>query len=454
MKNQMSRTMIFLVTFLFTLECLGQTAISNKLHISKDGRHIEKADGTPFFWLGDTAWELFHRLTREEANLYLKNRAKIGFNVIQAVVLAEFDGLKTPNAYGENPLINNDPTRPNEKYFEHVDYVVDKAASLGMYIGILPTWGDKFNKRWGIGPEIFTPENAYQYGLFLGKRYRNAPVIWILGGDRIPEEPEDFEIIRAMARGLAEGDAGNHLFTYHPMGGRSSAEFFQHDKWLDINMLQSGHGAWDFRNFDMISKTYSMTPTKPVLDGEPRYEDHPVNWNPENGWFASFDVRQAGYWAMLAGACGHTYGCHDVWQMLDNGRTPVTHARTPWYEAIDFPGAYEMGIMKRFFESLPWDQLKPMGVVRDDGDGQRGSEVLAAKTDDDSLVIAYSPYGRNFGMNLPELEGQKMHQRWFNPRLGNYLDVRSITFEKRMTFDPPADIERGNDWVLVLEKMP
>lgn len=82
------------------------------------------------------------------------------------MVLAELDGLNTPNAYGEKPLINNDPTLLNEQYFEHVDYVIKKAAELGLYVGLLPTWGDKFNKRWGVGPEVFTPVNAEKYGEF------------------------------------------------------------------------------------------------------------------------------------------------------------------------------------------------------------------------------------------------------------------------------------------------
>src|SRR5690606_32417346 len=121
-----------------------------------DRRFIVKDDGSSFFYLGDTAWELFHRLDREEATRYLENRADKGFTVIQAVVLAELDGLNTPNAYGEKPLLDNDPTQPNEAYFEHVDFIVNKAEELGMFIGMLPTWGDKFNKQWGLGPEIFT----------------------------------------------------------------------------------------------------------------------------------------------------------------------------------------------------------------------------------------------------------------------------------------------------------
>ena len=128
------------------------------LKVSADRRSLVTADDRPFFWLGDTAWELFHRLDREQADHYLRRRAAQRFTVIQAVVLAELDGLHTPNAYGHLPLLDDDPTRPVEAYFAHVDWVIARANALGMYVGLLPTWGDKWNRKWGVGPEIFTPE--------------------------------------------------------------------------------------------------------------------------------------------------------------------------------------------------------------------------------------------------------------------------------------------------------
>src|SRR5690606_23362934 len=102
-----------------------------RLLVSEDGRFLVHENGRPFFYLADTAWELFHRLDREEADLYLTNRAEKGFTVIQAVVLAELDGLRVPIPYGDLPLIDDDPARPNPAYFEHVDWIVDRAGELG-----------------------------------------------------------------------------------------------------------------------------------------------------------------------------------------------------------------------------------------------------------------------------------------------------------------------------------
>lgn len=438
-KNHLFTSFILL---LISISCTCSYA--QNLKVSDNQRFIVNEDGTPFFWLGDTAWELFHRLDREEAEKYLKNRADKGFTVIQAVVLAELDGLNTPNPYGDTPLIDNDPTQPDEAYFEHVDFIVNKAEELGLVMGMLPTWGDKFNKRWGVGPEVFTPQNAYTYGEFLGRRYQDKPVVWILGGDRIPEEKEDFQIIRAMAKGLAAGDKGEHLITYHPMGGRNSSEFFHQDEWLDINMFQSGHGKKDIPNYKMTAGTYELTPVKPVLDGEPCYEDHPINWKPENGWFDDTDVRQAAYWSMLAGAFGHTYGDHNIWQMWEPGREAVSSARTPWQQALDHPGSSQVGYMRQLFESRPFTTLQPDQTIFNDN--HSGAHVQAARGD--GFLIIYLPENKSIDINMGKISGKKVAAWWFDPRTGDSVNIGELKNSGSYTFRTP---NAQKDWVLLID---
>ena len=59
---------------------------NGNLRVSKNGHYLEHTNGKSFFWLGDTAWELFHRLSKEDATYYFKKRSEQGFTVIQAVV--------------------------------------------------------------------------------------------------------------------------------------------------------------------------------------------------------------------------------------------------------------------------------------------------------------------------------------------------------------------------------
>ncbi len=445
MKHPLKYVGILLAASLFATVA---NAAAPRLKVSDNGRYLVHEDGSPFFYLGDTAWELFHRLNREEAERYLKNRAEKGFTVIQGVVLAELDGLNSPNPYGHRPLIDNDPARPNEDYFRHVDFIVEKAESLGLFIGMLPTWGDKVNKKWGVGPEVFTPENARAYGEFLGKRYRDRPIIWILGGDRPVENDRHRAIWNAMAEGLKAGDGGRHLLTYHPMGGNTSATWFHDADWLDFNMLQSGHGARDIPNYEMIARDYHRKPVKPCLDGEPRYEDHPINWKPENGWFDAFDVRKAAYWALLAGACGHTYGCHDIWQFWQPGRAPISSARTPWKEALDLPATFQMRHARHLIESRPYLQRIPDQslIVGDPGGG--GDHVQASRGSDGSYAFIYIPSGKPVTIDLDRLSGREIVAWWFDPRNGKASRAETRASKGHHAFTPPRD---GPDWVLVLD---
>ena len=92
---------------------MRKNKVGSDLRVSTDGRHLEKVDGTPFFYLADTAWELVHVLTLEQAHMYLRDRAAKRFTVIHTVLLSEMNGLDTPNAYGHLPLLNRGPLHPN-----------------------------------------------------------------------------------------------------------------------------------------------------------------------------------------------------------------------------------------------------------------------------------------------------------------------------------------------------
>jgi len=428
-----------------------------RLKVSENHRFLTTASGKPFFWLGDTAWELFHRLNRDEAVEYLKNRADKGFNVVQAVVLAEFDGLTEPNAYGHLPLKNNDPRQTEEEYFKHVDWVVAKANSLGIYVGLLPSWGDKWNKKWGVGPEIFTVENAEAYGEWMGRRYRDAGIVWILGGDRPVENDRQKEIIRAMARGLRRGDGGTHLCTFHPTGGSGSSGPFHNDEWLDFNLRQNGHGAEFTGRYDQTRVDYDRTPVKPVIDGEPIYEGHPVAFDAKKfGHSVAADVRRPFYWDVFSGACGHTYGHHSVWSMQAPGRKPVNSPLMNWRVAIDEPGAFQVGFGKRLLESRPFltrvpdDSLLVPSEYPTLVPGAGVRRFVGTRDAAGSYAMIYVPVGRSFEVNLEKLSGRRIHAWWFNPRDGKATSLGTFEKKPRQTFTPPTPGEL-TDWVLVLD---
>lgn len=418
-----------------------------KLKVSGNHRFLVYEDGEPFFYLGDTAWELFHRLDREDAALFLQDRAAKRFTVIQAVMLAEYEGLTVPNAYGHLPLVDNDPTRPNEAYFDHVDAIVSRAEALGLIIGMLPTWGDKWNKKWGVGPEIFTPENARVYGHWLGKRYAQSPIIWILGGDRPVESDLHREIIRAMAQGLNEGDGGAHLMSFHPNGGRTSSEWWQDEDWLDFNMLQSGHTR-NRDNYTMVAADYARVPVKPCIDAEPGYEDHPSAFDLNNGYLDDYDVRKALYWSLFSGACGHTYGCHDIWQMWQEGRKPATFARTPWKKALHLPGSGQVQHARALLESRPFLTRIPDQslIVSDPGTGTH--HVVATRDTAGSYALLYLPSCKPVTVDLDKLPGTRVAVTWYDPRTGETRPAGEVPGGGHHEFTPPPI---WPDWVLVLD---
>jgi len=427
------------------------------LKVSENRRFLVTADGTPFFWLGDTAWELFHRLTREEADRYLEHRARHRFTIIQAVALAEFDGLQVPNAYGDRPLVEDDPTRPVEAYWKHVDHVVARANALGLYVGLLPTWGDKWNRKWGVGPEIFDPQNAEKYGEWIGRRYKDAGVIWILGGDRPIENDRHAAIVRAMARGIRKGDGGAHLITFHPTGGRGSAEWFHSDEWLDFNMRQNGHVPEFTGRYDMTKVDYDRTPIKPVLDGEPIYEDHPVAFEAQKlGHSISADVRRPLYWNLFTGAFGHTYGHHSVWQMWTPAREPINNPLLPWTEAIDQPGAVQMKHGRALIESRPFLSRIPdqtvvvTGRVPTSVPGAGRYAFVATRDNEGTYAMVYAPVGRTFSVRMNAVKGTRVKAWWFNPRDGRATGIGTSPAAGERAFTPP-DAGEMLDWVLVLD---
>jgi len=437
---------------------LSAPAAMPRLQVSENRRFLMTADGAPFFWLADTAWELFHRLDREQAGTYLRNRAERGFTVVQAVVLAELDGLNDPNPYGHRPLLDNDPARPNPAYFEHVDWIVNRANALGIRIGMLPTWGDKWNKKWGVGPEVFTPASAETYGEFLGRRYREAGIIWILGGDRPVESDLHREIIKAMAKGLRRGDGGTHLITFHPSGGSGSAQYFHNEDWLDFNMRQNGHVTEFTGRYDQTRVDYDRTPVKPVLDGEPIYEDHPVSFDAGKlGHSIAADVRRPLYWNLFNGAFGHTYGHHSVWQMWAPPRKPINNPLMPWNEAILQPGADQMRHGRALMESRPFlSRVPDPDVVVTDRvptsvPGTGRYHFAATRDASGACAMVYAPVGRPFTVRLSKVGGDRIKAWWFNPRNGKARAIGTFRNDGgERTFTPP-DAGEHLDWVLVLD---
>lgn len=436
----------YILLSLISLSSFGQ------LSVSTNGRFLKTEKGEPFFWLGDTAWELFHALNQEETLFYLDKRASQGFNVVQAVALAELDGLHTPNAFGAKPLLSVQPLQLNPDYFQHVGWVIDQAAQRGIYIALLPTWGDKvFTHSWGTGPEIFNTGNAKDFGFEMGKLFKSKKnLVWVLGGDRNPRKnSEDTEIWNLMADGIKSSGA-RQLMTFHPQpaspGG--SSNWFHGEKWLDFNMHQTGHCP-DQITYLKIQHDYQLSPYKPVIDGEPLYEDHPNCFNAkEKGYSIPEDIRRMIYWNVFAGAFGQTYGCHAVWQMYKSGNKGVNGPLRPWHVALDLPMANQMKHLKNLLLSRDFFSRIPDSKMILTSQAEDTSFVIATRDSNGKYAMVYFPSYKEVTLDLQNLNFKRLKGYWFDPRTGNSTQAFEVKSTPKLKISPPV---KDGDWVLVLD---
>ncbi|WP_114782519.1 glycoside hydrolase family 140 protein [Botryobacter ruber] len=436
-----------------------------KLKISENGRYFMKADGEPFFWLGDTGWLLFSKLTRQEADTYLENRQQKGFNVVQVMTLHTVGAV---NAYGDTALVNKNLGQPKVTegnnpedstqydFWDHVDYIVDNAAKRGIYMAMVPIWGTD------VKGGMVTQEQAEQYATFLANRYKDREnIIWLNGGDI--KGSDSLQVWNTIGKTLRQHDS-NHLITFHPRGRTSSTDWFHNEEWLDFNMFQSGHrnyaqdtSAGEERhygedNWKFINAAYSMKPVKPILDGEPSYEMIPQGLHdPEQPYWNASDVRRYGYWSVFAGGSGYTYGHNTVMQMLKpSDKGSAFGAKGVWNDAIDHPGAAQMVHLKKLMLSRPYFERVPDQSLIAGEQGEKYDRLMATRGKDYAFIYTYT--GRDMKINMGKIEGENVKASWYNPRNGTYTEIGTFPNKGVQEFNPPGEKENGNDWVLVLDK--
>lgn len=470
------RLMNFLFTFFICLQCSAQ------IRVSDNKRFLATEDGQPFFWLGDTQWQLFYRLSREEVLHVLDTRKQQGFNVIHATILAEHDGLRSPNYYGDLPLSDLDPeklavtagsdTADDEAYdfWDHIAFVIDAAAQRGMYIGLLPTWGDKVAEGRGIGPVVFNEHNAAVYGKLIAVRFSTfRNIVWIVGGDRHPvytikkngvlENRDDRPIWRAMALGIRSVNGGSMLMTYHPSSGeRSTSAYLQNESWMDMNTFQSGHGERGTDAWNWVLRDLALKPLKPVLDMESCYEDHPINpwdgkWTRERGYFNPYDIRRRVYREIFAGACGVTYGHHQVWQFVNDGKYRSVNLGDTiigWQKALYAEGAGQMKFLGRLMLSRPYfSRVFDAGMITSRKHSSFENLVMACRDEAGSYAMLYFPRRCPVEISLRKMSAGKKITWWFDPRTGRVTRGRRIGKNtKIVTMEPPQGFE---DAVLIID---
>ena len=449
----------YILTLCLACCCIAATQAAQpwdngRLKVSDNHRYLVYANGTPFFWLGNTSWLLPERLTRDEVEYYLTKEHEAGYNVEQIQVL---NAIPTFNIYG---MQANDESFDMQKfsrkdqygYWEHLDYIVDFAASQGIYIAMDCIWGSQISKM--------TPEKATKYGKFLGERYKNKPnIIWMIGGDILGDKGT--ASWDALARAIRKADP-NHVMTFHPRGRTTSARWFADREWMDFHMFQSGHRRYGQRNGDgdytikdnteednwrYVDLTWNGNPQKPVIDGEPSYEDIPQGLHDFSAprWM-DYDVRRYAYWAVFAGCFGHTYGHNSIMQFIKPGLLASFGAEKPWWDAMKDPGYNQMKYLKWLILAFPFEERIADQSVIAGQNGERYDRNIATRGNDYLLVYNYS--GKPMQLDLSKISGAKKNVWVMNPSDGTLKYLGE--FDSKVTeFANDGAYLRGSDRVFI-----
>lgn len=444
-----------LVRSLWILLVLGCTACGGpRAPIFSATQHGVLQHGRPFFWLGDTGW-LLMRLGPEDVRSYLDDRAAKHFTVIQMMAIRTDHTQDSPtyddaiaNYAGSLPLGSLNPVTLNEAYWRHVDFIIDAARDRNLTVALATMWGRDADS---LFPEAL--KNNERYGTLLGRRYRDRDnVIWLVTGEYEKIEDnwrqdshisdEQRTLLRAIARGLEAGHEGRHLMTIHPI--YTSSNDFHDDSWLDFNMQQTwGHAN---ANVGRISTDYQRRPPRPVLNGEPGYENRS-----EVPTSSAWKCRYEGYWSVFSGAFGFTYGADRIWQF-----------HLEWKDALQYEGAADMQHLRFLMESRPMPERFPDQSILTSGSGDLRdgpSYCAATRASDGSYAMVYSTMGKPFTVDLAILSGARVRAWWYSPRDGRCYNERlrqtdspleSENARGRREFMPPTS-GVNQDWVLVLD---
>ena len=407
------------------------------LRVSANQRHFEHADGTPFFWLGDTWWKcLCKRMTWEGFQELTADRKAKGFNVVQIVCGPYPDeGFFNPSWENEGgkPYETKDFSVVNPKYFEYSDRRIKHLADAGIVPAIVGGWGrgDCDAMRVGIN-------GLKRHWRNIVARYGAYPTVWIIGGEA--GGPQWTEV----ARYVQQTDPYHHPATMHP--GESGRKSVTDETVIDFDMLQTGHGEWNsaFGAIPKVKAAYARMPAMPVLIGEYSYEGHMQT--------AFQDQQRYVFWAsMLSGSAGLTYGAAGIWHAGvegDHGNWGAWGGQpydwTTWKEGMNYMGSTQLGLGKKLLEQHPWARFEPH---------PEWAPGCFAAGIPNGMRIIYRPKKGIYdwsGFTVNNLvPGAPYATFFFDPATGRRFDKGIVTSPSGSWKTP--NVPSPQDWVLVMQ---
>jgi hypothetical protein len=405
------------------------------LQVKFGKRHLIDASNRPFLINGDAAWSLLVQLSREQANFYLDYRRDQGFNTVLVNLIEHQFAVAPPkNYYGDEPfLIPGDFGTPNERYFAHADYVIDRAFERGIMVMLAPAYMGFHggSEGWYREMQVNGTTKLQTYGRYLANRFRNhTNILWVHGGDFLPP---DKALMRAVVKGIREADT-HALNTFHGSRGTSATKFIgTEEQWLRISNIYTD--ASNVVNEALQEHEHS---SKPFFLIEARYEGEGAD---------EATVRLQAYQTVLSGGCGHIMGNLPVWKFGDG-----------WQKALGSNGAHTITFLYSLLEAYAWAKLLPdkSNTFLISGIQTAKTRAVGALAKDGSFGILYMPSARRVTVNLSRLAGPNVRIQWYDPSNGHLSVIADSPFQASgvHAFEPAASNASGySDWVLLFESI-
>ncbi len=437
------------------------------LKVSENHRYLVDQRGRPFRIQGDSAQSLIANLTYTEADTYLADRHRKGFNTVNINLLERKFAINAPkNRRGDHPFTDRDNfATPNEAYFDYADSIIDLAASKGMLVTLAVMYlgyhgGDQ--GWWSVLTNaVNTQDVCYRFGFYVGRRYKNrANILWVIGGDFTPPPGSEGEkrLHKFMEGIKAAGALQLWAADWNAPCLSTDVRAFASD--MDVNAVYTyGMTGSDGLTYAESRAAYSYAPARPAYLKETGYEDEVIL--PGD----SSSVRKYEYWAVLGGAtAGIFFGHRDIWDFATSGwSSGAAPGHGPWQSALDSPGNLDMMHLGKLLDSVAWYKLVPSGtagtkILITAGGGTYGKQdyVTAAAAADGRVLLAYLPPGAStagVAINMGSFAGP-VRGRWFDPTSEIYFDIAggALRNSGSRTFVIPGNNTAGaRDWVLILE---
>lgn len=448
------------------------------LRVGPNKRHLTYTDGTPFFWLGDTWWFVptsshpYDSSSHPEASsmyqLCVQLREKQRYNMLtvgflgdRPDLLASVGGASSMEAggHGKDDLFGVDAwNEASVAYWRQADRFLLYADEAGMGMTMNMIWNKDvvvYSEKVGADRLV---DHLWPIHRYVIARLGSYNVIWHVIAEYNHSDirkagliPQTLELGRRMRELDPYQDRPLTIFPW-PASLAPATDAWQ-QPWHGFKLCQGGHykAPWQTERAEVLRRAFETPPIQPVLIGEHNFEGIFDKQNDDG------DVRAAAWRAMMSGSCGVTYGATGLWypNKSEADRRDWHWGNNAWYKALEYPGAAQLGVLRGFFETLPWWQMRPLPTAVSVVPALTGKKtehhMPTAAAFGDRHIVCYIPgaLSPTAMVRIAVPEGSWTWS-WFDPRTGARAPGGQAA-DGQIGLPPRPD---RLDWAMLAERAP